>query len=326
MAFVKAVREKVYLKALLTGASGSGKSQSALELAMGIARKCESGIAYIGTEGDRDKLYAQYKSKHGDYIFEYDLLQLDDPFTTDKYIAAIDEALDAGYKVIIIDGLSAEWKWLNDTHDKMPGNSFTNWGKLKPKHRMLIDKILVSPAHILCCARGKDEWLMEEKNGKQVPKKVGLGSQTDKDISYEMMLSLQLDQDTHIAHADKDNTGLWDENRYSVICAKDGEALYDWCENGTVPSPKPPKIQKSVESVDNELPAIKKEIITMCTKLGGTKNELLMNTLKTFVKNGNPNAIKEVDKAKECLSAIKAIENTPESEWNKKVNPVEMDA
>ena len=326
MAFVKAVREKVYLKALLTGASGSGKSQSALELAMGIAKKCGGGIAYIGTEGDRDKLYSQYKSKHGDYNFEYDLLQLEDPFTTDKYIAAINEALDAGYKVIIIDGLSAEWKWLNDTHDKMPGNSFTNWGKLKPKHRQLIDKILTSPAHILCCARGKDEWLMEEKNGKQVPKKVGLGSQTDKDISYEMMLSLQLDQDTHIAHADKDNTGLWDENRYSVICAKDGEALYDWCENGTVPSPKPPKIQKNVESVDDELPAIKKEIITMCTKLGGTKNELLMNTLKKFVKNGNPNAIKEVDKAKECLSAIRAIENTPESEWNKKVNPVEMDA
>lgn len=51
-----------------------------------------------------------------------------------------------------------------------------------------------------------------------------------------------------------------------------------------------------------------------------------MSTLKTFVKNGNPNAIKEVDKAKECLDAIKAIENTPESEWNKKVNPVEMDS
>lgn len=307
MAFVKAVREKVYLKALLTGASGSGKSQSALELAMGIAKKCGSGIAYIGTEGDRDKLYAQYKSKHGDYNFEYDLLQLEDPFTTDKYIVAINEALDAGYKVIIIDGLSAEWKWLNDTHDKMPGNSFTNWGKLKPKHRQLIDKILTSPAHILCCARGKDEWLMEEKNGKQVPKKVGLGSQTDKDISYEMMLSLQLDQDTHIAHADKDNTGLWDENRYSVICAKDGEALYDWCENGTVPSPKPPKIQKNVDSAEEDLSSIKKEIISTCVTLGGQKNEELMTVLKEYAPSGNPNAIKSADKAKECLEKIKAI-------------------
>lgn len=308
MAFVKAVREKVYLKALLTGASGSGKSQSALELATGIARKCGSEIAYIGTEGDRDKLYAQYKSKHGDYDFQYDLLQLEDPFTTDKYIAAIDEALDSGYKVIIIDGLSAEWKWLNDTHDKMPGNSFTNWGKLKPKHRQLIDKILTSPAHILSCARGKDEWLMEERNGKQVPKKVGLGSQTDKDISYEMMLSLQLDQDTHIAHADKDNTGLWDENRYSVICAKDGEALFHWCENGTVPAPKPLKIQKNVENtMEDDISTIKQEIITMCVTLGGQKNENLMSTLKEFVPSGNPNAIKDVDKAKECLSKINGI-------------------
>lgn len=307
MAFVKAVREKVYLKVLLTGASGSGKSLSALELATGISRKTGSSIAYIGTEGDRDKLYAQYKSKHGDYNFEYDLLQLTDPFTTDNYIAAINEAIDAGYKIIIIDGLSAEWKWLNDTHDRMPGNSFTNWGKLKPKHRQLIDKILSTPAHILCTARGKDEWLLEEKNGKQVPKKVGLGSQTDKDISYEMMLSLQIDQDTHIAHADKDNTGLWDENRYTVVTAKDGEALYDWCENGEVPTPKPPVIQKPAEPVADELPAIKKEIITYCTKLGGTKNADLMGVLKSYVSSGNPNAIKSLDDAKECLEKIKAI-------------------
>ena len=89
-----------------------------------------SDIAYIGTEGDRDKLYAQKKSKHGDYTFEYDLLQLTDPFNTDKYIAAINEAIDAGYKIIIVDSLSAEWQWMNDVHNKMPGNSFTNWGKL----------------------------------------------------------------------------------------------------------------------------------------------------------------------------------------------------
>lgn len=306
MAFVKAVREKVYLKALLTGPSGSGKSWSALELATGIARKCGSDIAYIGTEGDRDKLYAQKKSKHGDYTFEYDLLQLTDPFNTDKYIAAINEAIDAGYKIIIVDSLSAEWQWMNDVHNKMPGNSFTNWGKLKPKHRELVDKILAAPAHIICCARGKDEWTMEDKNGKQVPKKVGLGSQTDKDISYEMMLSIQIDQDTHIAHADKDNTGLWDENRYTVITSKDGEELYTWCENGKVPEPKAPEIQKDVSSTD-DLTSIKKEIISLCTQLGGTKNTELMSTLKSYVSSGNPNAIKELDKAQECLSQIKNI-------------------
>lgn len=307
MAFVKAVREKVYMKALLTGASGSGKSQSALELATGLFRKAGGeGIAYIGTEGDRDKLYAQQKSKHGDYTFEYDLLQIDEPQTTDKYIAAITEAIDAGYKVIIIDGLSGEWKWLNETHDKMPGNSFTNWGKLKPKHAELIKKILMSPAHIVSCARGKDEWTLEDKNGKQVPKKVGLGSQTDKDISYEMMLSIQIDQDTHIAHADKDNTGLWGETRYSVITAKDGEALYEWCESGAIPAPKPIKIEPAV-AVEDELPTIKKEIVSLCGTLGGTKNSELMTTLKQYVPSGNPNSIKDISVAKDCLEAVKAV-------------------
>ena len=308
MAFIKATRNKVKAKVLLSGPSGSGKSQSACELATGIFRKCGGeGIAYIGTEGDRDKLYAQTKSKHGDYTFEYDLLQLEDPFTTDKYISAIDEAVDAGYKVCIIDGLSAEWKWLNDTHDKMPGNSFTNWGKLKPKHRALLDKILTAPMHIICCARAKDEWLIEERNGKNVPKKVGMGSQTDKDISYEVMLSLQIEQDTHLAHADKDNTGLWNETRYSIISAKDGEALYDWCEKGETPQPKPPVIQKSeniaVETED-ELKTIKAQIVAKCQELGGTKNNDLMTLLKSYVPSGNPNAIRDIDKAQKLLNDI----------------------
>ena len=306
MAFVKAVREKVYAKVLITGPSGCGKSMGAEEMATGMYRKCGgAGIAYIGTEGDRDKLYAQGKSKHGDYTFEYDLLQLSDPFTTDKYIAAIDEAIDAGYKVCIIDGLSAEWKWLNDTHDKMPGNSFTNWGKLKPKHRQLIDKILAAPMHIICCARGKDEWLLEDRNGKSIPKKVGMGSQTDKDISYEMMLSLQVEQDTHLSHADKDNTGLWPETRYSVITAKDGEALYDWCEKGEQPAPKI-DIQKNVEPItpEDDLKTVKAQIVDRCKALGGTGNAEMMALLKTYVTSGNPNAIRDISKAKELLEKL----------------------
>ena len=50
MGFQKAKREQVWLKVLLSGASGSGKSYSALKMATGIAKKCNSGIAYIGTE------------------------------------------------------------------------------------------------------------------------------------------------------------------------------------------------------------------------------------------------------------------------------------
>lgn len=301
MAFVKAMREKVNAKVIFVSPSGGGKTQSMLEMATGLAKKVGGRIAFIGTEGDRDRLYAGKKSPHGDYYYDYDLLQLED-FSPESYIAAINEAVDGGYKVIIVDSLSHEWKFMNDLHDKMPGNSFTNWSKLKPRHHKLNEKILEAPAHILCSARGKDDWVLEEKNGKQVPKKVGLGSQTDKDITYEVMLSLQLDQDTHIAHADKDNTGLWGMDRYAMVTAKDGEALYDWCDNGAVPTPKAPSIQKDITSDGIEdTNALIKQITAKCKEIGGQKNSALMDYIKA---NGKYNGITDIDTLKKYYTDV----------------------
>lgn len=298
--FQKAKREQVWLKVLLSGASGSGKSYSALKIATGIAKECGSGIAYIGTEGSRNKYYADE--------FDYDLLELEEPFECEKYIEAIDAAVEAGYKVLIIDSMTHEWKWLNDVHDKMPGNSFTNWGKLKPRHHKFMDKVLNSPIHIIATARGKDDWVLEDKNGKQVPKKVGMGQQQDKDISYEYTVSLMIAQDTHVASADKDNTKLFD-GRFEVLTEKDGVRLYEWANKGDAPAPKKetPKYTETTYDSEDMLKSVKKEIISVCTELGGTKNADLMAVLKTYVASGNPNAIQSLDEAKKCLTEIKAI-------------------
>ena len=298
--FQKAKREQVWLKVLLSGASGSGKSYSALKVATGIAKECGSGIAYIGTEGSRNKYYADE--------FDYDLLELEEPFECEKYIEAIDAAVEAGYKVLIIDSMTHEWKWLNDVHDKMPGNSFTNWGKLKPRHHKFMDKVLNSPIHIIATARGKDDWVLEDKNGKQVPKKVGMGQQQDKDISYEYTVSLMIAQDTHVASADKDNTKLFD-GRFEVLTEKDGARLYEWANKGDAPAPKKetPKYRETTYDSEDMLKSVKKEIISVCTELGGTKNADLMAVLKTFVPSGNPNAITSLEEAKNCLTQIKAI-------------------
>lgn len=300
--FQKAKREQVWIKALLSGASGSGKSMSALLMAKGVAEKCGSRIAYIGTEGSRDKYYSDR--------FDYDLLQLEDPFTIDKYEAAIDEAIKCGYKVIIIDSLTHEWLWLNDTHDKMPGNSFQNWGKLKPKHREFMDKILNCPAHVIATSRSKDEWVLEtDAKGRQVPKKVGLGSQQDKNITYEYTVSLVIEQDTHIAHADKDNTGIFD-GRYDILTEKDGIKLYEWANSGEAPAPKPePQTFETATEPDpvEELKELKRNLVKKCVELGGQKNVTLMAKLKEFVPSGNPNAFRDVMKARECMAALENI-------------------
>lgn len=307
--FKKAVREQIWVKALLGGPSGSGKSYSALLLGKGLVSKTGGRIAYIGTEGSRDKYYSNE--------FDYDLLQLEDPFTPEKYIDAIDQAIDNGYKVLIIDSISHEWKTLNDIHDKMPGNSFTNWGKLKSRHRAFMEKILYSPIHVISTGRGKDEWVLEEKDGKKVPKKVGMGLVADKEISFEYTISLTIQQDTHIATCDKDNTKLWD-NRYEVITEKDGVALYEWANSGEVPAIMPKMVYSKVEnsstapsetSSDDALKTIKSQIVAKCTELGGTKNETLMATLKEYVSSGNPNAIRSIDKAQELLEKLNNMNN-----------------
>ena len=228
MGFQKALREQVWTKTLIAGPSGAGKSYSALRMATGMAKALGSRIAYIGTEGSRDKYYANE--------FDYDLLQIEAPYKIDKYLDALDDAIESGYKVVIIDQISSEWQWLNDQHDKMPGNSFQNWGKLKPIHNKFMETILMSPIHVIACGRGKTEWVMEEENGKQKPKKVGLGIQSDKDIAYNYTLSLMLEQGTHIASTDKDNTHLWD-GRFDVITEADGEALISWANNSDIPAP-----------------------------------------------------------------------------------------
>lgn len=95
----KAKKEQICVKVLVSGPSGSGKSYSALRLATGIAGRVGEGtkIGYIGTEGMRDKLYANE--------FDYDLISLEE-YSPDYYIAALDAFLDAQYKVIIIDSMT----------------------------------------------------------------------------------------------------------------------------------------------------------------------------------------------------------------------------
>ena len=183
---------------------------------------------------------------------------------------------------------------------KMPGNSFQNWGKLKPRHHQFMDKVLTSPIHIIATARGKDDWVLEEKNGKQVPKKVGMGSQQDKDISYEYTVSLMIEQDTHIASADKDNTHLFD-GRYEVLTEKDGERLYEWANTGDAPAPVPKK------EATHDLAALKKEIIERATPLMKTKKDDAMKVLQA-APGGNPNKITDVETAMGILTAIKDLE------------------
>jgi len=246
----KAVREKVKVKVLLSSPSGGGKSYSALRLTTGMGGK----TMYIGTEARRGLYYADE--------FDYDYVELKDiskidrstsdgkeeydeytkilprprePFAPENYIALINYAVDNGYDNLIIDSITHEWNskgGILDAKSKMTGNDFAKWKTLTPRHDAFIYEILHSPINVIATVRGKDAYVLEENSkGKQAPKKVGLGSITRDGIEFEYTVAMNIDQETHIATATKDNTHLFD-NRWDVLTETDGKALIQWAESG----------------------------------------------------------------------------------------------
>jgi hypothetical protein len=306
MAFQKAKREQISVKVLLGGASGSGKTYSALRLAKGIAKKTKGKIAAIDTENGRIRYYASE--------FDFDDTRLSAPFEPEKYIEAIDEAIDAGYSILIIDSITHEWDYCLDIHSRMTGNSYTNWSKITPRHDAMMEKILQAPIHVIATVRGKDEYVLENKEGKQVPQKVGLGYKQRDNTEYNYTVTFNIDQKTHVADVMKDNTHLF-EGRYEMLTEKDGERIWSWANEGDVAEPLPPKgesAKKRVKPEAEELSEVLSEIVEESVARGGRENESLMALILAIPetgKGGNVNKIKDLATAKKLLEDIKKLEN-----------------
>ena len=225
MSLRKASRRHTKIKCALQGPSGSGKTYSAILMARGLCKEWNE-IVVIDTENNSADLYS--------HLGEYNVFDLKAPFTPEAYINALEECQKANMKVIIIDSLSHEWEGdggILATHSAMAGNSFTNWSKLTPRHNALIQKILQSTAHVIATLRTKQDYVLTEKNGKQVPEKVGLKSITRDGMDYEFTLVFDLDI-KHQAVASKDRTGLFTKAPQFFINENTGEQILEWCKQG----------------------------------------------------------------------------------------------
>lgn len=220
-----AKRKKAKIKMAITGASGSGKTYSSLLLAYGLSMDWEK-IVVIDTENQSSHLYADLGS--------YKVLSLEAPFTPECYIDAIEFAVAQGIEVIILDSITHEWEYLLDYHSSLPGNSFTAWNKVTPRHQAFIFKLLQAPVHIIATIRSKSDYVLSEKNGKTVPQKVGLKSIQRDGMDYEFTLVFDLDI-KHFATASKDRTGLFSSKPEFKISSSTGQQISKWCMEDLTP-------------------------------------------------------------------------------------------
>jgi ABC-type dipeptide/oligopeptide/nickel transport system ATPase subunit len=159
-----AVRESVPLLIGLMGCSGSGKTYSAIRLATGIQQVTGGDIYFIDSEARRALHYADtFKFKH---------VQLDPPFGSLDYLAAIEHCVKQGAKVIIIDSMTHEhsgpggYLMTQDAEvERMAGNDYAKrervkmagWIKPAALRQRMIAGILQLNVNLIFCFRAKEK-------------------------------------------------------------------------------------------------------------------------------------------------------------------------
>jgi hypothetical protein len=312
----KATREKIYTKVALMSPSGGGKTYSALRLATGMkealekANKKPAKILMANTESSRGRYYANE--------FDYDIIDLTEPFIPEQFIEAIDFAIDNGYDILIMDSTSPEWDGKGGCLElqQKAGGTYQAWAKVTPRHDAFINKIATSPIHIIATMRGKDQYEVEKDDkGKMSVRKLGVGAKQRDGFEYEFTCTFTIDNKSHMAESQKDNTHIFENDSATLLTEKHGIKIIEWANSSDIEPTVPKKFEATKvtqETVEDDLKALKKDIIALCTELGGSQNKDLMTIVKKYAKNGNPNSIKEIGKAKELfdeLTEFKEINN-----------------
>lgn len=293
-------RKSAKIRLSLQGPAGSGKSMSGLLLAYGLVGNW-SKIAVVCTERGSANLYS--------HLGAYYVLDLEEPFTPERYIEAIKLCEGSGMECIILDSISHEWSGkggILEIHEKTTSamripNSFTAWATVTPRHQAFIDAILQSSCHVITTIRTKTEYVITERNGKNVPQKVGMQAITRDGFDYEVTISLDLD-DEHYAISSKDRTELFSNKGKFRITSETGRLIRDWSNSGISNESVSNLIKQSnsVERLNEIYRAHQSEWNQQLTAEYTTRKRELLQTnisnIQNFSQNGHATASGTVQK------------------------------
>jgi hypothetical protein len=229
-------------------------------MAQGIGPK----IALIDTENKSASLYADR--------FSFDTLDIDPPYTVQKYVDAIKLALDGGYDVLIIDSISHVWaaeggllskKEELDARgaggDRKHKSHFANWGAITKDHEVFKAWLLKANIHMICTMRSKQEYAQMSDGS---VKKLGMAPIQRDGMEYEFTTVLDLAMN-HSAQASKDRTSLFD-GQFVTPSKETGENFMRWLNSGKGELKKPAEVRQLHE----ELKRKGKEMFEEADRLG----------------------------------------------------------
>lgn len=195
-------RSELKARIALQGASGSGKTYSALLLAQALC----SDFSYVAV------IETSYPAiDHYRYFSPFSIIPIQAPYHPEKFLDALEQCVTTGKEVIIIDSLSSEWVSSRGIRDKMKaGEDCMHY------HEALIEAIQQSPAHIIATLQVEEVYELLTAGGKREVEKLGLAPLQEPGIHYHFDTVLALDSQ-HKAKCLKDRTSFFEEHGNTVI-------------------------------------------------------------------------------------------------------------
>ena len=235
VSFTNGVRKDTSLIIGVSGAPGSGKTVSALLLAVGLA---DGGpIAFIDTEAGRARHYFPTENDNRaqseltkEFLFRVEYYDMPPPYSPAAIWSAIAAAIEkVEAKVIVIDSGSDEWEGIGGLHDmhvaemarlakkpyaemqewEMHKFNFPAWGVPKALHKdNLMKHLRQVRAHVIFCFRAKDvtKPVEVEENGRKrlTIQKIGWEPIIEGRMLYDMTISFMVTPDNPGVPLNKD--------------------------------------------------------------------------------------------------------------------------
>lgn len=205
MSLLKPATGGSYLKAGFLGFAKSGKTHTAVELAIGTRAffKLNGAIAMFDTEAGSD-YWAQRVEKATGLP-----LQVVKSRSLSDLVATVHECVAVGVSVLVVDSVTHVWREVCDAYlaelqaaarrknwrepDKL---EFQDWSRIKAKWSTWPDLYLNAPLHIIVCGRAGYEYDFETNDrGKKELVKTGVKMKVEAEFGFEPSILVEMERD-----------------------------------------------------------------------------------------------------------------------------------
>ena len=182
-----------YLKCGLFGFQGSGKTYTAVNMAIGLLKLLkENKMAVFDTETGSDFLVPKLQSEKID-VFQVKKRDFS------SLVATMDECVDSKVPFLLIDSITHVWRELCDAYDKKLKRrgrlQFQDWAMLKGEWREYTDRFVNLPLHIIVCGRAGFEYDYDfNEDGSKDLIKTGTKMKAEGEFGFEPSLVVEMER------------------------------------------------------------------------------------------------------------------------------------